>query len=118
MKIKIKRLHSPDIQDLQQFSPLEKDNFGFLLQVMIGEKGQEGEESFDIMVLTPKWLTENYNNNDIVFGFHHIIMFDYNYQLLLNKLINYIENINADNWDEFGNKINLIGKWEFSNYSY
>ena len=116
MKAEIKALHSPDVYDLVNYSPEKEDNFCFLLQVLAGLKDEEGEESFDIVVCTPKWLMENHNRKDVVFGRHRIIVFEYDYQRLLTSLKTYIESFNESNWIELGEKIGRIGKWEFEDY--
>jgi hypothetical protein len=53
MNVEIKKLHSPDVWNLESFQP-EEDCFGFLLQLIVGLKGVESEESFDTPVCTPK----------------------------------------------------------------
>jgi len=83
---------------------------------MIGVKGASGEESFDIFVVTPKWLLMNYTQKDILFGMHHMIVFDYSYSTIVKKLETYINNLEGENWSELAEKINLIGQWEFYNY--
>ena len=42
MQAELKRLHSPDIYDLTVHSPNQPDDFGFLLQAMIGPAGTFG----------------------------------------------------------------------------
>lgn len=56
MNAKLKRLHSPDIYNLENYQPECAGSFCFLLQAMIGPEGEEGEESFDIEVCTPAWI--------------------------------------------------------------
>jgi hypothetical protein len=56
MRAQLKRIHSPDVQDLSACVPEVRDRFGFLLQMMVGPKGSEGEESFDLCVCTRERL--------------------------------------------------------------
>jgi len=76
MKAKLKNLHSPDV-DLDSFWPENLENFGFLLQAMIGPEDQNAEESFNMQVCTPDWLKTHYTESDIVFGRHLRIFFKF-----------------------------------------
>lgn len=116
MKAEIKYFHSPDIENLESFSPKLADNFCFLLQVFVGRKGVEGEESFDMLVCTPKWLMENNKEDSIIFGHHYLIVFKYNFNSISNSLNRYIESMNGENWVKIVEKIRQVGKWEFEDY--
>lgn len=52
----IKYFHSPDADDLGRYEPPDPDKFALLVQIMVGPSGTEGEESFDVQVVTPGWL--------------------------------------------------------------
>jgi len=116
VKAELKRIHSPDVYTLENFEPNEADKFGILLQLMVGPVNTEGEESFDLMVCTPKWLSDNYGKTDIVFGRHYLIVFEYDYDAIYSKLKSIIESIDADNWEDLGLLIGRIAKWEFEDY--
>jgi len=116
MKAEIKYFHSPDIVDLEKFMPKNPAEFCFLLQVMVGEKGQEGEESFDVIVCTPKWLLKNNAKENIVYGLHHLIVFEYNFSRISTALKQIVETPVFNNWDEVVERIGRIGKWEFEDY--
>src|SRR5258706_15775892 len=117
MKADLKSFYSIDIENpLKEFSPEIEDNFGFWARMIIGEKTKDGEESFDIMICTPKWLMANHNTSEILFGLHYLIVFEYNYQKIYDKLKRFIENIEGKTWNEIGLKIGMIGKWEFEDY--
>jgi hypothetical protein len=116
MKAEIKYLHSPDVSDLQKYMPDLEDDFGFLVQMIIGPQGNEGEESFDIFICTPKWLMSNYRADDIVFGLHFMIVFEFDYQKIQKKLYEFVESTDGKTWEELCLKIGFIGKWEFQDY--
>ena len=117
MRAELKRIHSPDIENLTKYYPDDPENFSFLLQAIVSPFGEEGEESFDIEVCTPKWLSENYQKNDIVIGRHLLIVFDYNYDRIFNKIKSYIENCSGDTWRKIAEQVGRLGKWEFEDYS-
>jgi len=116
MTAELKRLHSPDVYDLQTYAPEMSDNFGFLLQAMIGPKGTEGEESFDMQVCTPKWLSDHHDPGDIVFGRHYVIVFEYDYARLVNMISSLCNECSGQSWQEIAARLGRFGKWEFEDY--
>lgn len=116
MRAILKQLHSPDIDNLEIYQPDDTDNFGFLIQVIVGQDDAESNESFDVMVCTPKWLRSNYQKTDVVFGLHHLIVFEYNYQRIYDKFNKYINDISDNKWDDIARKLAMIGHWEFQDY--
>ena len=116
MQAVLKSLHSPDVADIKSYLPDEEENFGFLLQAMIGPLDREGEESFDIIVCTPKWLTENHGRSDILLGLHKLIVFRYDYLQLRQFIEKYLMRCSGDTWEEIARQVNLLGQWEFENF--
>ena len=105
--------HSPDV-DLEHFSPQDPEVFCFLLQLFIGEKGERGEECFDVFVCTPKWIERHYSKQAIIIGLHTIIVQEFN----LRKLMAAIEErfcVMGESWDEISNQIRFFGLSEFDN---
>ena len=116
MQAALKSLSSTDVSDIETYLPDEEDNFGFLLRAMIGPKDEEGEESFDIFVCTPKWLMEEYGASDVLLGLHKLIVFKYDYLRLRQFIEKVLMHCSGDTWDEIARKVNLLGHWEFENY--
>jgi hypothetical protein len=116
MKAEIKFLYSPQIEDLSVFRPNDPACFAFLLQMMVGPEGAEGEESFDLEVCTPKWLVQNYGPHDILVGRHYLIVFEYDYARLKSMLGSLVSECVGQNWQEIAERIGRIGKWEFEDY--
>lgn len=112
----IKSIYSTDIPDLDHYLPDEEDCFGFNLRLMIGLKDEEGEESFDTLVITPKWLIKNHNEDDIIIGRHHLIVFHYDIETIRRFLDKYVSSCSGDTWDEVASKLSRLGLWEFEDY--
>lgn len=117
MNAVLKRLHSPDIYDLENYRPENAESFAFLLQAMVGPEGKEGEESFDIEVCTPKWLEETYKLDDVIVGRHHLIVREYSYERIVNTIRDFLQLCSGENWSEVAEKVARLGKWEFEDYT-
>jgi hypothetical protein len=111
----IKRLHSPDILDLATYEPEVADTFGFLLQIMAGPSGGDGEESFDVTVCAPQWLAERIGPS-VLIGRHHLIVSRYDFRRLKQFLENYCSKCTGNTWQEVAQQLGRIGKWEFEDY--
>jgi hypothetical protein len=116
MRAIIKDIYSLDISDLNSYYPEDPKNFCFHLRLIIGPEEEEGEESFDIEVCTPKWLIENHNKDDIIIGRHYLIVFEYNIERIIQKVKSYCESSTYNSWKEASEKIGRLGKWEFEDY--
>jgi hypothetical protein len=116
MQAKLKRIHSPDVWDLQKYQPDVANNFGFLLELSVGPKGEETEDNFDVLVCTPEWLKQRYKTFDIVAGRHHLIVFEYNYDRLVDFLERYCSGCSGETWQEVAEKMGRLAKWEFEDF--
>lgn len=99
--------HSPDI-DLNTFVPTVADDFGFLLQLFIGEINSDGEECFDVFVCTPKWIELNYDKQTVLIGLHTIIVREFNFPKLM-KAIEELVCIDGVSWEAISDQIRYIG---------
>ncbi len=115
MRAELKRLHSPDIDDLEKYTPAQPDCFGFLVQAMIGPAGCQGEESFDMVVCTPEWLKRT-RPAEFILGRHHLIVFKYDYKSLAAYIAALAEECTGETWQEIAQQLSRLGKWEFEDY--
>jgi Immunity protein 8 len=113
----LRRLHSPDIDNLPDYSPPEPDRFSFLLQIIVGPETGPGEESFDVVVCTPKWLLNAYSHDDIVVGRHMLIVFNYDYARLVKFIDSKVVEATGAKWDSVAHQLCRLGRWEFEDYS-
>jgi hypothetical protein len=113
----LRRMHSPDVLDLKNFSPAKEEAFGILVQAMFGSKEMEGEESFDIVVCTPEWLRQRMNGSKLYSGRHHLICSEFNFDALSDYLKRCAKEAAGADWKEIAIKLARVGKWEFEDYS-
>jgi hypothetical protein len=116
MEAALKGLSSSDVPDIEKYRPVQEDNFAFVLRALIGPVGEQGEESFDITVCTPKWLQEHYETSETVLGLHKLIVFRYDYLGLRRFIEKYLRRCSGNSWPEIAHKVGLLGQWEFENY--
>jgi hypothetical protein len=115
MRAELKRIHSPDVKDLSQFSPPDPERFGILVQAMVGPEGENAEESFDVVVCTPAWLQGRLHRAPLS-GRHYLFQLPYDYSLLWAFLAAYCQSCEGATWREAAGLVGRIGKWEFEDY--
>lgn len=116
MRAKIKSFHSIDINDFSNFIPDQPDNFSFVLELMVGPDNEPGEESFDIQVCTPLWLLSHLKKDDVIPGIYLLIVLEYNFERIFDRLKELIEPYSGSEWNEIAQKVAKIGFWEFEDY--
>jgi hypothetical protein len=115
MRAELRRLHSPDVDDLATWTP-PGDGWAILVQVLAGPAGGPGEESFDLTLCTPAWLAERAARDGVVDGRHHLVVAGYDHGRLLAYLRRRVAACEGDDWDEVGAKLGRLGRWEFEDY--
>ena len=116
MKAVIVRYHSSDIYELESYKPEQEDFFGFSLQMEIGSSEVGGEEIFELLVCTPRWIEEKLLYEDVVFGEHLLIVRRYAFDQIHQKLSAYVSQIEEDSWVQVALKIDRIAHWEYRDY--
>jgi len=113
MKAVLKGYHSPDVYSLPDYVPENKKSFGFLLQLFVGADDGEGYESFDVVVCTPKWLSDTHSKDEVVIGRHYLIVFEYNFAHIMEEVQGFLDTCTGETWREVALKVGRLGYWEF-----
>jgi hypothetical protein len=112
----LKRLHCPDIDDLDAHRPDDPENFSFLLEAYFGTGDEPGEDSFQMVVCTPKWLDRNLPD-DVTSGRHRLIVKRYDIGALRAWLEKLGRRCASDDWETAAAKLGRFGLWEFEDYT-
>lgn len=112
----LKRLHSPDLLDMESSQPEDAGDFCILVQAMIGPAGVEGEESFNFSVCTPKWLARAVSESKYVFGRHHLFVGQYDYGTIRDVISSLCGRVSGHSWQEVAERLGRFGGWEFEDY--
>jgi hypothetical protein len=115
MKARVRTLHSPDV-DLQTYEPSDPGDVGLLIQVLAGPADGPGEESFDIVVCTSRWVERHVRENGPLVGRHHVIVNEYDAEQVRGFLTRLFESEVADDWPQLAGKLARFGQWEFEDY--
>jgi hypothetical protein len=115
MRATVRGFHSPD-EDLESFAPQDPSDVGLFVQVLVGPQGEEGEESFDLMVCTPRWVERWVGNNGPLVGRHHLFVEAWDADRVRRYIREVVESEEASSWSELAAKIGRLGKWEFEDY--
>jgi hypothetical protein len=115
MEATIRYLHSPDV-DMETFIPDDPTDIGILIQIIAGPVDGPGEESFDVMVCTPRWLERSVRPESPLIGRHYLIVHRYDPTQIRQYLTSAVESEEAPTWRELAERIGRLGKGEFEDY--
>ncbi len=122
MKPSLRSFFSPDAPsaDLRDWAPEDSTTFGVLIQAFIGLEGEEGEDMFQFLVCTPKWLERELaeahakgDDKPHVIGHHHVIVPAWDYDLLYRWLIETCERSAGESWSAVTRRLSRYGLWEY-----
>ncbi len=116
MRAELKRLHSPDVDDLRPFAPASPEHFSVLVQALIGPSGEDSSESFDIVVCSPAAIREEAENGPVI-GLHRIVMARFDYNDLEGTIRTFCDQCEGSTWQEVAQQLGRLGRWEFENYT-
>jgi len=84
-----------------------------LVQMMVGPAGQAGEESFEVLVCTPRWLDRRVREDGPLIGRHHLVIERWDAARIQLCLTAAVESEEAPTWPDLATRVGWIGKWEF-----
>ncbi|MFC7219753.1 immunity 8 family protein [Streptomyces polyrhachis] len=116
MKAVVRHFLSPDV-DFNTYWPEDVEDVGFLVQMLVGPEGGPGEESFGVMVCTPRWLGREVQRSGPLIARHFLVIPEYDPPKIQEFLRNRVEAFAASTWTELAEKIGRIGYWEFEDYA-
>jgi Immunity protein 8 len=73
----VKGIYSTDMDKLELHLPGDPEDVCIWVRAMVGPRGGQGEESFDIGVCTPKWLADRCGREGFVVGRHYLVVSRY-----------------------------------------
>lgn len=116
MRAEIKELHSPDAYDLATFVPDDPARICVLVQIIAGPEGEPGEESFDVVVCSPGWLSDQVRAHGPTSGRHHLVVETFDWPVLRKYFVNLVHSCEGEDWSEVAAKLSRHGAWEFEDY--
>ena len=118
MKAQIKYSHylGHETEDVSSFRPENDECFCAYLRLFIGPQDEQGEESYDVQIITPRWLQECQSDFALV-GKNKLIVAHFDHAKIIDFLTRYVERATGANWQEISRKLHGLGSWEFDDYS-
>jgi len=112
MRAVLRGIESPDVDDISTFEP-PGPSFSIPLQMIVGPAGSVGEESFDVVVCSPAWLSEKPGP---VIGRHLLVVNSFQWKKIRTFLELQVGACEGEDWSEVAKLVGRIGHWEFEDY--
>ncbi|WZO43478.1 immunity 8 family protein [Microbacterium sp. LWO13-1.2] len=95
---------------------MDPSDDGQWIRLLIGPDIGPGEESFDILVCTPRWLARRVEESGPILGRHMLVMSSLNLSEAVRVLRTAAESVSGEMWRDVVFELAQIGFWEFQDY--
>lgn len=118
MRAQIRRLHAPDAPSgLADYRPDDDTDFELLVQIIAGPLGGEGEESFDLEVVTPTRIAKRLQGKGPISGRHLLIVERFDLGAITRWIERAVTSCAGETWRDVAEQLARIGRWEFEDDS-
>lgn len=105
-----------DSFDIASFSPEIPDNFCIWPTLTIAPDDISGGHLFQVAICTPKWLAHRVSQEKICALRHVILLEEFNFELIKQKILEIIQESTRSSWDESVKVLCRHFAWEFEDY--
>ena len=78
--------------------PHAPDEFGVLVQAMVGPVDGEGEESYDFVVCTPRWFDAQPFDKGFAWTRHHLFLKRWDYAIVERAIGDVVRRAEGEDW--------------------
>ena len=115
MRAVVRTIESSDV-DLRTYRPEDPEDDAVFMTIYAGPADGPGEESFDVTVCTPRWLSRKVRGMGPLLGRHFLIVEPLDVGVAVDFLTKQVERQEAPDWRTLGERLGRIGFWEFEDY--
>lgn len=115
MKAIIKDIYSTDL-DVETYLPADPFDDGQWLRLIVGPEDGAGEESFDVLVCTTRWLARQIERDGLHLIRHALVMEKFDLGRAIERLHHEVGLASGSTWQQLLFSLVQIGRWEFDNY--
>jgi hypothetical protein len=107
---------SPDVEDLDEFSPPVDQPWSVFVQLLIGPSEGQGEESFGLTICSGAWLDRRAEASGPQLGRHCLVMSAFEWRTARVFVEDYLTRCLGDSWQDVASRVSRLGSWEFEDY--
>lgn len=111
-ELEIKAFYSPDVPNLQTFAPAHNEDVYFLLEILVGVKGEKPADIFSAIVATPQSIRTHHVHIKTT-KTKYILVAPYNWEALKTKLEHIVTLCNCHSFASSTEKLRHYFNWEY-----
>ncbi|MBT0993552.1 hypothetical protein KIN34_04540 [Cellulomonas sp. DKR-3] len=117
MRAELRGAHTlDDGRPVEEYHPADPADDGVRLRLLVGPADAPGEESFDVVVCTPRWIQRVADEHGPQIGRHLLVVSSLDLPAAVEFLAAHVASLEADDWAGLATELARVGYWEFEDY--